>query len=151
MWTNQKSFLWFQKKWHIIPFCCCCNYATVGHIGMRIFNFVVLPVITAPNNVSTPHISKTHLPIVSLNVHELELNWCSKNQSKKKGGRIDWGVEAQLPLPLSFKIYWMELLLFIQVCVFRVRLKRLASDAWAEMSWNELQWTQMSSKELECV
>ena len=35
---------------------------------MRIFNFVVLPVITAPNNVSTPHISKTLLPIVSLNV-----------------------------------------------------------------------------------
>ena len=38
---------------------------------MQIFNFVVLSVITAPHNVSTPHISKIHLPIVSLNVHEV--------------------------------------------------------------------------------
>ena len=41
---------------------------------MRIFNFVVLSVITAPHNVPTPHISKTHLPNVSLKVRELELN-----------------------------------------------------------------------------
>ena len=58
----------------MVSFWCCCNYATVGHIGMRISNFVVLSVITAPRNVLTPHISKTHLPIVSLNVRELELN-----------------------------------------------------------------------------
>ena len=43
---------------------------------MQILNFVVLSVIIAPHNVLTPHISKTHLPIVSVNVHELELNWC---------------------------------------------------------------------------
>ena len=53
---------------------------------MQIFNFVVLSVIITPQNVLTPHISKTHLPIVSINVRELKLNWCSKNQSKKKGG-----------------------------------------------------------------
>ena len=41
---------------------------------MRIFNFVVLSVITAPHNVLTPHISKIRLPIVSLNVSEAELN-----------------------------------------------------------------------------
>ena len=41
---------------------------------MRIPDFVVLSVITAPQNVPTPHISKTHLPIVLLNVRELELN-----------------------------------------------------------------------------
>ena len=41
---------------------------------MRIFNFVILSVITAPHNVPTPHINKTHLPIVLLNVLELELN-----------------------------------------------------------------------------
>ena len=41
---------------------------------MRIFNFVVSSVITAPYNVPTPHISKLHLRIVSLNVRELELN-----------------------------------------------------------------------------
>ena len=58
----------------MVQFCCCCNYATVAHIGMRILNFVVLSVITAPHNVPTPHISKTHLSIVSLNIRELELN-----------------------------------------------------------------------------
>ena len=41
---------------------------------MRIFNFVVLSAITAPHIVPTPHISKTHLPVVSLNVFEVELN-----------------------------------------------------------------------------
>ena len=41
---------------------------------MRIFNFVVLSVNTASHNVLTPHISKTHLPTVSLNVREVELN-----------------------------------------------------------------------------
>ena len=49
---------------------------------MKIFNFVVLSVIIAPYNVQ---ISKTQLPIVSLNVRELELNQCSKEQSRKKG------------------------------------------------------------------
>ena len=38
---------------------------------MQIFNFVVLYVIIAAHNVHIPHIIKTHLPIVSLNVHEL--------------------------------------------------------------------------------
>ena len=41
---------------------------------MQIFNFVVLSVIIAPHNIPTLHISKTHLPNVSLNIHELELN-----------------------------------------------------------------------------
>ena len=41
---------------------------------MRIFNFVVLSVITAPRNGATPHISKINLPIVSLNERKLELN-----------------------------------------------------------------------------
>ena len=41
---------------------------------MRIFNFVFLSLIIAPHNVPTPHISKSHLHTVSLNVHELELN-----------------------------------------------------------------------------
>ena len=31
--------------------CCCCNYATVGHIGMQIFNFVVLSLIIALSTV----------------------------------------------------------------------------------------------------
>ena len=41
---------------------------------MRIFNSIVLSVITAPDNVPTPHISKTHLPIVSLNVRKVEFD-----------------------------------------------------------------------------
>ena len=70
--------------WHVGPYCCCCDYATVGHIGMQISKFVVLSVIIAPHNVLTPHTSKTHLPIVSLNVLKLKLNWSSKEQSRKK-------------------------------------------------------------------
>ena len=51
---------------------------------MQIFNFVVLSVITVPYNVPTSHINKTHLSIASLNVCELELKWCSKDQLRKK-------------------------------------------------------------------
>ena len=60
----------------MVPFCCWCNYATVGHIGMQIFNFVILSVITAPQNAPTPHISRTHLPIVLL------FYWMSVNKPK---------------------------------------------------------------------
>ena len=48
------------------------DYTTVGHTGIQIFNFVVSSVILNSQNVLTPHISKTHLPIISLNVRELE-------------------------------------------------------------------------------
>ena len=41
---------------------------------MRLFNFVVLSVITAPHNAPSPHITKIYLPIVSLNVHDIDLN-----------------------------------------------------------------------------
>ena len=43
-------------------------------MSKRIFNFIVLSVIIAHHSVHTPHISKTHLPISSFNVRELELN-----------------------------------------------------------------------------
>ena len=55
------------------PFCGCCNYATVGHIGVKIINFVVLSMIIASTNILTPCISKIYLLIVSLNVRKLEL------------------------------------------------------------------------------
>ena len=35
---------------------------------MQIFNFVVLTVIIAPQDVLAPHITKTYLPIVSFTV-----------------------------------------------------------------------------------
>ena len=41
---------------------------------MQIFNFVVLSVNITPHNVLTPHIGKTQLPVVSLNIRELKLN-----------------------------------------------------------------------------
>ena len=56
----------------MVPFCCCCNYATAGHISMQMFDYVVLSLIVTSRNVLTPHISKTHLPIASLNIRELE-------------------------------------------------------------------------------
>ena len=56
------------------PFSCCCNYATVGHIGIQIFNFIVLSAIIVHHSVLFPHISKTYLPNSSLNVRKLELN-----------------------------------------------------------------------------
>ena len=35
----------------MVPFSYFCNYATVGHIGMHILNFVALSVIIALHNV----------------------------------------------------------------------------------------------------
>ena len=58
VYTNQKNFLWFLKKWDMVPFCCYCNYATVGHTGMQICNFVVLSVITALHNIPSPTLAK---------------------------------------------------------------------------------------------
>ena len=67
-----------------------CNSRPQRYASMRFFNFVVLSVITAP----TTHISETYLPIVLLNVRELELNWYSKDQEK---GSPLWMAEAQIP------------------------------------------------------
>ena len=72
----------------MVPLCCGCNYATIGHIGLQIFSFIVLSVIIAPRNVLNSHISKTHLPSVLLNVRELEFDGYSKKQSKKKRGPL---------------------------------------------------------------
>ena len=57
----------------MITFCYCCNFATVGHIGMQISNLVVLSVIVAPPKVLTTHISKTRLSIVSRDASKLQL------------------------------------------------------------------------------
>ena len=111
---------------------------------MAIFN-----VIIACHIVLTFHIRKTHLPIISFNVREIELNWCSKEQSRKKGvPSRTWSVEAQLP-PQALKIYWTELSFF-----FRMRFslnKSSANDALAEMSLNELKWAQKSLNELKSI
>ena len=62
----------------------------------------------------SPHISKTHLTIASVNTCELELSCCSKDQSWKKGAPLAWSLEAQLPQQ-SHKIYLTELPLFTEV------------------------------------
>ena len=84
-----------------------CNYAAVvGHIGMQIFNFVVLSVIIASHNVLTPHFSKTYLPIVLLNERELWVD--AQKTSQRKGWPAPsvpaWEVEAQIP-PQGLKIH----------------------------------------------
>ena len=63
---------------------------------MHIFDFIVLSAIIAHPSVFTPHISKTYFS--SLNVRELELNWCSKDQSRKMGkmslNEIKWAQKS---------------------------------------------------------
>ena len=52
-------------------------------------------------------------------------------------------METQLRLQ-NLKIYLMDLPLFIEVYIFRMKFnlnKTFASDAWAEMSLNKLKWT----------
>ena len=41
---------------------------------MQIFNVLFLSVIITPQNVPIPRISKTHLPIVLVNVRDIELS-----------------------------------------------------------------------------
>ena len=71
---------------------------------MQIFNFVVLSVIITSHNVLTPHISKTHLPIVSLNVRELE-SWIDAQKSEVPLYVKDGSLPRHLRSPLSFIIY----------------------------------------------
>ena len=52
------------------------QFVAVASIPYRHGHF---PVATASQNNLTPHITKTHLPIVSLNILELELNSSSKD------------------------------------------------------------------------
>ena len=72
------------------------QYATLGHTGMFMFNFVVLSVTIDLHNVLTAHISETHLPIVSLNIRELELI-LKRAVKEKRISPSTWEVEAQLP------------------------------------------------------
>ena len=71
---DSKFFSLIPEKVTHGPILLLLQLCTVGHIGMRIFSFVVLSAINAPRNVSTPYISKTNLSIVSLNVCGLKLN-----------------------------------------------------------------------------
>ena len=59
------------------------------------------------------------------------------------GGLPAWRMENQLRLQ-NLKIYLMDLPLFIEVYIFRMKFnlnKIFASDVWAEMSLNKLKWT----------
>ena len=88
---ESKNFCLITEKVINGPILLLLQYARIGHIGMRLFNFAVLSVAVAAHNVPAPDISKTHLSNASLKVQKLELNWCSKDQSRKKGGSPVWG------------------------------------------------------------
>ena len=82
----------------MVLFCCYCNSTTVGHIGIRIFYFVVLSVITAPHNAPTPYISKPicllfHLTYVNSNYVDAQRT----SQRKREPPLPCMEVEAQLP------------------------------------------------------
>ena len=75
------------------------------HWYLQILNFIVLSIIIAHHSALTPQISKNHLPIPSANVRELELNWYSKDQSRKMGRPPAWkGAGSPTPLQ-NLKIY----------------------------------------------
>ena len=67
---------------------------------MQIFNFVVLSLINTSHNVVTPHISKTHLPIASLNARELE-SWIDAQKSEVSLYVRDGILTRHLHLPLK--------------------------------------------------
>ena len=71
---------------------------------MQIFNFVFLSMISTSHNILTLHISKTHLPIVSFNVRELEC-WTDAQKSDVLL-YVEDGSLPRHPRPLvSFKTY----------------------------------------------
>ena len=74
----------------MVPLSCCCNYATVRHIDMQTFNFLVLSVIIACHRVLSPHINKTHLPIhlmyVNSNLIDAQKTSQGKWDSSLSGG-----------------------------------------------------------------
>ena len=72
---------------------------------MQIFNFVVLFVIITAQNVLTSHISKTHLPIVSLNVRELEFWTDAQKTEVPLYVRNESPLRHPRPLPLSLNTY----------------------------------------------
>ena len=98
------------------------------------FNFVILSVIIAPRNVLTAHISKTHL--FTINLIYVNSSWVYV-QKTSEGKR-----EAPFPLRGSgspapqhiLKIYWAEVPLFIEVCVFRMRFSLNKIFCWWCMS-----------------
>ena len=65
---------------------------------MKIFSFVVLPVIIAPDNVLTPHISETHnLLFHSMNINS---NWIDAQKSSQgKREALPSYVEGGSPAP----------------------------------------------------
>ena len=145
----------------MFPFCCCYNYAKVGHIVIRIFSFVVLSVITDPHCVSTSHISKPICTIVSLNVSELELIWCPKDKSGIKGSPTAWGWKPNsAPLPpkkKSLKNLLNRAPSFHRGMRFNLnRITPVMHELkWAQMNPNELKrtwiskWVRMSLNELK--
>ena len=74
------------------------NYANYPiNAIMQIFNFIVLSVINAHHSIFIPHISKTHLPISSLNVRELHWIDAQETSQEKWEPPMRGGVGSRTP------------------------------------------------------
>ena len=150
----------------MVPFSSCCNYEAVGRIGMKIFNFIVLSLLLLSAAFSLLTLAKPICLFFSFNVRELELNWCSKDQSiwgplcvkrwdhnfpnkvLRFVKRNSLSLSLSLPpsslclsvsLCVSLSLSQFSLSVSLQVCVFQMwcSLNEIfTSDTWAEMSLN---------------
>ena len=148
----------------MVPFSSCCNYEAVGRIGMKIFNFIVLSLLLLSAAFSLLTLAKPICLFFSFNVRELELKWCSKDQSTwgplcvkrwnhnfpNKVLRFVKRYSLSLSLPpsslclsvslcVSLSLSQFSLSVSLQVCVFQMwcSLNEIfTSDTWAEMSLN---------------
>ena len=150
----------------MVPFSSCCNYEAVGRIGMKIFNFIVLSLLLLSAAFSLLTLAKPICLFFSFNVRELELNWCSKDQSiwgplcVKRWNhnfpnkvlrfvkRNSLSLSLSLPpsslclsvsLCVSLSLSQFSFSVSLQVCVFQMwcSLNEIfTSDTWAEMSLN---------------
>ena len=118
----------------MIPFSCCCIYAKVSHI----FSYICYYCFSRCSH----YLYYPNPSAYSLNVRELELKRCSKDQSRKMAVPSAWGLETQLP-PLNG-------------ATSLDRSMRLQNDVQSKwdfckwcMSWNELKWAQVSLNKLK--
>ena len=70
----------------MVSLSCCCNYATEGHIGMQIFNFIVSSVIIAHQCSYSSHCLFLHLMYVNSNLIDAQKTLQEKWEAPLRGG-----------------------------------------------------------------
>ena len=154
----------------MVPFSSCCSYEAVGRIGMKIFNFIVLSLLLLSAAFSLLTLAKPICLFFSFNVRELELNWCSKDQSiwgplcvKRWNHNFPNKVlrfVKRNSLSLSLSPPFLSLSLCLSLCLSLplsilslcistgMRLPDVVQSKWDfyqwYVSWNELKLDQMS-------